>query len=52
MKMGLRLLQSGDVYFQLGYKDAQQNDVWADHIGIARSENGWIHTIGRKFNGL
>ena len=46
--------QSGDIItFNLD-KDTQQNDGWADHIGIVeRVENGWIHTIeGNSSNGV
>ncbi len=52
--MGLRLLQSGDIITFNWDKDAQQNDGWADHIGIVeRVENGWIHTIeGNSSNRL
>ena len=46
--------QSGDIITFNWDKDTQQNDGWADHIGIVeRVENGWIHTIeGNSSNGV
>ena len=46
--------QSGDIITFNWDKDTQQNDGWADHIGIVESgENGWIHTIeGNSSNGV
>ena len=46
--------QSGDIITFNWDKNTQQNDGWADHIGIVeRVENGWIHTIeGNSSNGV
>ena len=51
---GTTIPQSGDIITFNWDKDTQQNDGWADHIGIVeRVENGWIHTIeGNSSNGV